>query len=73
MYCRMIKIKHCGRICCRCQETFYFLNLKQQLYVNLHQKYQDDFTHVIEKHVRETLGCYGSYKQMKKNLEKINT
>jgi len=69
----MIKIKHCGRICCRCQETFYFLNLKQQLYVNLHQKYQDDFTHVIEKHVRETLGCYGSYKQMKKNLEKINT
>ena len=70
MYCRMIKIRHCGRICCRCQETFYFLNLKQQLYVNLHQKYQDDFTHVIEKHVRETLGCYGSYKQMKKNLEK---
>lgn len=65
----MISIKHCGRIRCRCLETLFFLNMKQQLYVNLQTAYQEEFKHVIEKHVRETVGCYGSYQHMKKNLE----
>ena len=66
----MISIKHCGRISCRCLETFFSLNMKQQLYVNLQTACQEKFKHVIEKHVQETVGCYGSYQHMKKNLEK---